>query len=91
MEIGAENSLASDLIASGALVIRKPRLLAITGFTESTLDREVRARTFPAPVKLTAHGRAIGWRVSDVVAWLDSLPTKTSIATAPKHDAGRGA
>ena len=50
--------------------IRQPQVLDVGGFGASTLWRQVSAGTFPKPVRLTQ--RAVGWRVGDVRAWLES-------------------
>jgi predicted DNA-binding transcriptional regulator AlpA len=42
----------------------------IIPFSASTLWRHVRAKTFPAPVKLSAGVTA--WRVEDVRAWMST-------------------
>lgn len=49
---------------------RKSRVLELCGISKSTLDRLVRSGDFPKPVKLGP--RAIGWKVSDVIDWIDS-------------------
>ena len=52
-------------------ILRRRDVLQRVGFSRETLRRQVKAGTFPAPVKLGA--RAVGWRVEDVDAWLESL------------------
>jgi prophage regulatory protein len=47
--------------------IKKRTLADRIGISVSTLDRLVRAREFPAPVKLSAN--RIGFRETDVVDW----------------------
>jgi prophage regulatory protein len=49
---------------------RKPRVLRTISMGKTWLHEEVRAGRFPPPVKL-GH-RAVGWRASDVLDWLDS-------------------
>lgn len=51
-------------------ILRWPEVKGQTGLSRTTAWREVRAGRFPAPVKLTDH--AIGWRQSDLDAWLAS-------------------
>lgn len=39
-------------------------------FSEATLWRKVKAKTFPAPLKLSE--RITAWRVEDVRAWMEA-------------------
>ena len=56
-------------------------VLSVTGYkSRTTLWRKVRARAFPAPVKLT--GSALRWRAEEIEAWIDE---------APRQDYGRDA
>lgn len=43
-----------------------------TGMGESTIVQRVRKGTFPAPVR---NGRSIRWRLSDLVKFIEALPT----------------
>jgi prophage regulatory protein len=49
---------------------RKPRVLSTIAMGNTWLHEAVKRGTFPAPVKLGT--RAVGWRRSDVEAWLSS-------------------
>jgi prophage regulatory protein len=51
-------------------ILRLPQLLGWLNMSRSWLYSEIASGRFPAPLKLGA--RAIGWRHSDVQAWLDS-------------------
>lgn len=51
-------------------ILRMNRVTATIGMGRSWLYRAVADGRFPAPVRLGA--RAIGWKRSDVQAWLDS-------------------
>lgn len=42
----------------------------VTSFSRTTIYRGVRARTFPAPVRISE--RRVAWRESDVQAWIKS-------------------
>lgn len=53
-------------------ILRWPEVKEQTGLSRTTAWREVRSGRFPSPVKLTDH--AIGWRQSDLDAWLASRP-----------------
>lgn len=59
-----------------AEIWRLPRVLAATGMKRSWTYDEIKAGRFPAPVKLGA--RAVGWRRSDVEAWLASRERKAA-------------
>ncbi len=58
--------------------IRQSQLVPIVAFSPATLWRKVKARTFPAPIKLST--RVTAWKVEDVRAWLDN-PTAESGAS----------
>lgn len=49
--------------------IRESRLLLFLPFSHSTLWRRVRARTFPAPVRIS--GRITAWRAEDIHVWIE--------------------
>ena len=49
---------------------RLPEVIAICGLSRSTIYEMIGRGEFPAPVKLGA--RAVGWRRSDIEAWLAS-------------------
>ncbi len=55
------------LPASGYL--RQSQMIPdIIPFSASTLWRKVKARTFPAPVKLSEN--VVAWRIEEVRAWM---------------------
>lgn len=54
-------------------ILRKPRVLAIVGIGNTSLYEAIKRGEFPAPVKLGA--RAVGWKRSDVEAWVASRVT----------------
>lgn len=61
------HQLAGALPETG--FVRQTQLLAgILPFSASTLWRKVKAKTFPAPVKLSAGVTA--WRVDDIRTWI---------------------
>jgi predicted DNA-binding transcriptional regulator AlpA len=61
---------AIDSAAVHALgVVRPNQLPSVVGFSHHTARRTA---DFPAPVQLSK--RSIGWRVSDLTAWLDARP-----------------
>ena len=47
---------------------RRPEVERLTGLSRSTIYAMIAARNFPRPVRLGK--RAVGWRNSDIVAWL---------------------
>ena len=51
--------------------LSRAEVLAVTDLSGTTLAREVRSGRFPPPYKLT-FGRRVGWKESDVKAWLQS-------------------
>lgn len=56
-------------IPDGMRILRKKTLLEMIDIGHSTLDRWVALGTFPKPLKLSK--RSIGWRESDVQAWIE--------------------
>lgn len=50
--------------------VRQPQVLRLVPVSKSTLWRRVRAKTFPAPVKLSPGVTA--WRAEDLRAWISS-------------------
>ena len=53
-------------------IYRLPEVVAICGISRSTIYEMIRRDEFPRPVQLGA--RAVGWRHSDIEAWLASRP-----------------
>lgn len=53
-------------------MLKCPSVKEATGLSKSHLYALIRRGDFPAPLKLSA--RAVAWRESDVMAWLDSRP-----------------
>jgi len=49
-------------------IIRLPEVLALVGLSRASIYARAAGRSFPSPIKLTAH--ASGWRLGDVRAWL---------------------
>ena len=61
------------LIKIAGEVIRRNELSQITGLSMTTLWRQERDGYFPARIRLTNH--SVGWRRSDIEAWLATRPT----------------
>jgi prophage regulatory protein len=63
-------------------IIRLPEVMEITGLSKSSIYRKLRATdengrpapAFPVPVELCEN--AVGWWLSEVVAWNDSRPRR---------------
>ncbi|WOK35450.1 helix-turn-helix transcriptional regulator [Sphingomonas sp. C3-2] len=52
-------------------IVRIAEICEITGLSARTIERKVKAGTFPAKRQLSAQ--CVGWRLSDITAWLDGL------------------
>lgn len=65
-ESGAATNTPACLPDTGFL--RQRQVLAFAPISKSTLWRQVRARSFPSPVKLSA--RVTAWRAEDVRRWI---------------------
>ncbi len=68
---------------------RMTSTIAITGLCRSSIYDSIRKGTFPQPVRLGQ--RAIGWRESELMKWVDSRPTRHSAAPAATSTRARGA
>ncbi|WP_457650366.1 helix-turn-helix transcriptional regulator [Profundibacter sp.] len=53
---------------------RLPRVIAATGMRRSWIYKAISDGHFPAPVKL--GDRAVGWKRTEVEAWLQERPRK---------------
>ncbi len=51
-------------------IYRRPDVEALVGLSRSTIYAMIADGSFPKPIKLGK--RAVGWRRSDVLAWLDN-------------------
>ena len=54
--------------ASPHRILRRPAVIERTGLSDTTIWRLYRRGQFPRPIQLSAN--AVGWRESDVDAWL---------------------
>jgi predicted DNA-binding transcriptional regulator AlpA len=50
-------------------VLRKPAVLAATGWSNSTLYDKMKAGKFPKPTRLDPDGRAVVWFADEVAAF----------------------
>lgn len=62
-------------------ILRLPDVIALVGLCRASIYARAAQRTFPRPIKLTAH--ASGWRVGEVRAWLANPTGWTSSEKAP--------
>lgn len=53
--------------------LRQPQVLAFVPISKSTLWRRIQARSFPAPVKLSA--RVTVWRAEEIRRWITEQGT----------------
>lgn len=53
-------------------IYRRREVIAIAGASDNTIRRMIERGEFPAPIQISP--RAIGWRKSDIHAWLSSRP-----------------
>ncbi len=53
-------------------IVRIDEVVRLTGRSRTTLWRACRDGQFPVPFKISS--RAIGWKLSEIVAWMDSRP-----------------
>jgi prophage regulatory protein len=51
-------------------ILRFHEVSRLVGLGRTTIYAGIKAGTFPAPVKLSAH--AVGWKASVIGAWIDS-------------------
>jgi prophage regulatory protein len=67
IEIGDEPVLYT---AEGTRIVRLPEILALTGATKASIYNWLRSGRFPRQLKMGP--KAVGWRWTDVKAWLDA-------------------
>lgn len=66
-------------------ILRMPQLREVVPLGASTIHAKIAAGLFPKPEKLTAGGRAVGWRASVIEQYLTD-PDAWVIENT-KHDA----
>ncbi len=57
-------------------ILRQPEVSGLTQLSRTTLYHATKRGEFPSPVKLGK--RAVGWRRSDVLAWIKSREPKAA-------------
>jgi prophage regulatory protein len=50
-------------------VLRKPQVLAATGWSNSTLYDKIKAGLFPKQTKLDPNGRVVVWFADEIAEW----------------------
>jgi len=50
-------------------ILRLPEVLEFVGLRRTQLMHYVACGEFPAPIRITNSGRAIGWLESELLAW----------------------
>jgi prophage regulatory protein len=63
-------------------ILRLPAVVKMTGLSRSSIYLRISSGAFPRPVSLGA--RAVGWRESDINAWLEQLSQRIPESTRPK-------
>lgn len=63
-------------------IIRFPQLNSITRLSRSTILRMEKAGTFPKRLQISK--RSVGWRLSEVYAWLEA---RVAVENSPCPDA----
>lgn len=53
------------------IIVDRPTAAAIVAMSESTIENQVIAGAFPAPVKIS--GNRVGWRYADLIEWSKNL------------------
>lgn len=77
-----------------AILLRLPRVLAVTGLTRSTVYRLVARKSFPSQVQLS--DRTVAWRSRDVEEWTRSRRARqgcddaTTASASPNRTTGDG-
>ena len=51
-------------------IVRMDEVSKLTGLARATIYKKVKDGSFPPPIRL--GDRAVGWRMSDIVTWLEA-------------------
>ena len=54
-------------------LLRRREAEEITGLSRSTIYRMLKTGQFPQPVRVGR--KAVRWKLSDIIAWMDSMPS----------------
>lgn len=77
----------SDSLHVVGAVLRRKQVERVVGLSRSTIYERIQAGTFPKPISL--GGRAVGWRASDIEAFLVDPAGYRATSSAPKWGAQR--
>lgn len=69
-------------------VLRLREVILRTGLSRSTIYERMSRGAFPRPIRLGE--RAVGWRDSDIEAWIARGPSRRSAARNPGGGSARG-
>jgi prophage regulatory protein len=74
--IGPEGKSGTALLAASVrdVLVRITDVRAITGLSVPTIYRLMNRNGFPRPLKITGSARA--WKLSEIMAWVDSRERK---------------
>jgi prophage regulatory protein len=61
---------ASPMTPALPRILRLPEVMSITGLSRSSVQNMMRAGAFPRSIKLSVQAR--GWRLADIVAWIET-------------------
>jgi prophage regulatory protein len=64
-------------------VLRKPAVLAATGWSNSTLYSKIGEGKFPQPIRLDPNGRAVVWFADEVEAFQNRAVERRAASVAP--------
>ena len=70
-----------------AKIYRRHELTQLIGLQRSSIYRLMNHGEFPRPIRLTKSGKAVGWRASDIEAWIESRAVST-VANPPTEPRG---
>jgi prophage regulatory protein len=70
--LGVDSPAGMGLLAASLreILLRVDTVCTITGLSVPTVYRLMSEGGFPRPLKITGHARA--WKLSEVMAWIDS-------------------
>lgn len=74
------NEQTRTAAALQSALIRKREVLQLSGLSNTSLYELIRDKAFPAQVKLVPGGRAVAWRMRDVMEWCEK---RQSTGVAP--------
>jgi len=64
-------------LTNALFILRRKQVEARTGLGRSSIYALIAANQFPRQVQLST--RAVGWKESDITAWLESRTTKGGV------------